>query len=340
MDTGRLPNDPAGMSRTDFFHRLGLLGLSLLLPALLLGLAAAWMFALTSLGHHDRVLAWVQGTPAQLHALRDEVTRHRVFADGSVVRDGFLDHRPEQCTGLDVAVGFSHLREFEVSAARATLQEIVRASGVEACDAHATVYNDLPSPLDPDAWDDSLVTALLMVVVPTGTLLIAYWGFGFAFDLPSPFALSRPARQTLGIGAAAAVTGVAAVHLADGLLRLAWPDAGMGSDAFLGMGPDQPWWPILLIVGVYTPFLEELAFRAWLIPVAERAIGLLPACGLSVLVFTAIHLPFAGLELLGTAMLGAIFAAVYALTRSLPACLVAHGGYNVLALGLHAAFSG
>lgn len=329
------------MSLSKLFHRLGLLGLSLLLPALLLGLAATWMFALTQLGHHDRVLAWVHGTPAQLATLRADITRHPVFVHGNVVHGGFADHRPDECAGLDVAVGFSRLREFELAAARATLQEVVRASGVRACEAHATVYNDLPSPLDPDAWDDSLVTALLMVVVPTGTLLIAYWGFGYAFRLPSPFALPRPAGHALGIGVAAAVAGLAAVHLIDGLGRLLWPGSGLGSDALPGMGPEATWWPMFLIVGAYAPFLEELAFRAWLIPVAERAIGLLPACGLSVLTFTAVHLPFAGgAELLGTAALAAIFTAVYALTRSLPACLVAHGGYNLLALGLHAAFSG
>lgn len=328
------------MPRPSAIERVGLLGLSLLLPALLIALAAAWIFALTTLSHHDRVLSWVQGSPAQLAALRVSIEHHPVFADGSFVPGGFLDHRPEECVGEDVAVGFSRLRDFELTAARTTLDDLLRRSGVQDCAANAIVFNDLPSPLDADAWDDSVVTALLMVVVPTGTLLIAYWGFGIAFALPSPFALPRPVRHTLGIGAAAAVAGVAAVHLIDGLLRLALPDAGMDSDAILGLGPDPLVWPVLLVVGVYTPFLEELAFRAWLIPIAERAIGLLPACGLSVLVFTAVHLPFAGVELLGTAVLGAIFAAVYALTRSLPACLVAHGGYNVLALVLHTAFSG
>ncbi|KFL37980.1 CPBP family intramembrane glutamic endopeptidase [Arenimonas donghaensis] len=328
------------MSPSQLLQRLGLLGLSLLLPALLLGLAATWMFALDKLGHHDRVLAWVQGTPAQLQSLQARVTRHPVFADGEFVPDGFPDHRPEECAGLDVAVGFSRLRTFELSAARTTLQDLVRASGVRSCEAHATVYNDLPSPFDPEAWDDSLVTALLMLVVPTGTLLIAYWGFGVGFRLPSPFALPRPVWPALGIAVAAAVAGVAAVHLIDGLSRLVWPGSGMGSDAILGMDADAPWWPMFLIVGLYAPFLEELAFRAWLIPVAERAVGLLPACGLSVLAFTAVHLPFVGPELPGTVVLAAIFSAVYALTRSLPACLVAHGGYNVLALALHAAFSG
>jgi len=328
------------MPLSQLVHRLGLLGLSTLLPALLLGLAATWMFALDKLSHHDRVLAWVQGTPAQLDTLQAGITRHPVFAQGDFVHDGFPEHRPDECAGLDVAVGFSRLRTFELAAARATLQELVRTSGVRACEAHATVYNDLPSPFDPEAWNDSLVTALLMVVVPTGTLLIAYWGFGVGFRLPSPFALPRPVWPALGIGAAAAVAGLAAVHLIDGISRLLWPGSGMGSDAIPGMDAAAPWWPMFLIVGLYAPFLEELAFRAWLIPVAERAVGLLPACGLSVLAFTAVHLPFAGTELLGTAVLAALFSAVYALTRSLPACLVAHGGYNVLALALHATFSG
>ena len=328
------------MTRLRFHHRLGLLALSLLLPALLVGLMAVWFLALTTLSHHDRTLVWVQGTPAQLASLREAVLEHPVFPEGDFAPGGYADHRPAECAGFELAVGFSRLREFELSAAKTTLDELVRESGVQACDAHVFIFNDLPSPFDPTAWDDSLVTLLLALFLPTGTLLIAYWGFGLAHALPAPWHLPRPVLRTLGLGAAGAVAGLLAIKLVELMLRLVWPDATVGSDAISGLGPDPFSLPVILLVGVYVPFLEELAFRAWLIPVAERAIGLWPACALSVLAFAAIHLPFAGPELLGTLVLGAIFAAVYALTRSLPACLLAHGGYNVLALGLHVATVG
>tara|TARA_R110002020_G_scaffold21373_3_gene72327 strand:+ start:1879 stop:2865 length:987 start_codon:yes stop_codon:yes gene_type:complete len=328
------------MTRPRLVHRLGLLALSLLLPALLVGLMAAWVLALTTLSHHDRTLAWVQGSPAQLDTLREAVLEHPVFAEGDFVPGGFADHRPDECAATDVAVGFSRLREFELSAAKTALDDLVRASGVQACDAHVFIFNDLPDPLDPTAWDDSLVTLLLALLLPTGTLLIAYWGFGLAHALPTPWHLPRPAWRTLGLGLGGAVAGLAAVKLIELMLQLVWPGTVVGSDAISGLGPDPFSLPVILLVGVYAPFLEELAFRAWLIPVAERAIGLWPACALSVLAFAAIHLPFAGPELLGTLALGAIFATVYALTRSLPACLLAHGGYNVLALGLHVATVG
>ncbi len=325
------------LPRPRLIQRLALLALSLLLPALLVALMAGWFLALTTYSHHDRSLAWVQGTPGQLASLRDAVLEHPVFPEGEFEAGGFADHRPSECAGEDVVVGFSRLREFELSAATATLDELVRESGVHRCDAHVFIFNDLPSPLDPTAWDDSLVTLLLALFLPTGTLLIAYWGFGLAFTLPSPLHLPRPVMRTLGLGLSGAVAGLAAVKAIELLLRLAWPDALAGGEGVSGLGPDPFSLPVILIVGVYAPFLEELAFRAWLIPIAERAIGLWPACAMSVLAFTAIHLPFAGAELPGTLALGAIFVAVYAFSRSLPACLIAHGGYNVLALGLHAA---
>lgn len=321
--------------RPRLIHRFGLLALSLLLPLLLVGLMALWVLALTTLSHHDRTLAWVQGTPAQLAALREAVLEHPVFPDGEFAPDGFADHRPVECESENVAVGFSRLREFELTAAGATLDELVRASGVRRCDAHVFIFNDLPSPLDPTAWNDSLVSLLLALVVPTGTLLIAYFGFGQAFALPAPWQLPRPQLRTLGLGVVGALAALAAVKGIDALFWLAWPQGLGGGGDLSGLGPDPLAIPIILLVGVYTPFLEELAFRAWLIPVAERAVGLVPACALSAIAFTMIHLPFAGPELLGTLALGAVFAGVYAITRSLPACVIAHGGYNVLALGLH-----
>ncbi|GAB2654888.1 lysostaphin resistance A-like protein [Arenimonas aestuarii] len=321
-------------------HRLGLLALSLLLPALLVGLMAAWFLALTTLSHHDRSLVWVQGAPAQLAALREAVLEHPVFPEGDFAPGGYADHRPADCAAYDVAVGFSRLREYELSAAKATLDQLVRSAGVRVCEAHVYLFNDLPSPLDPTAWNDSLVTLLLALLLPTGSLLIAYWGFGLALALPSPWHLPRPLLRTLGVGVAGAIGGLAAIEVFGRLLHLAWPGTSVGNDAISGLGPDPLSLTVILLVGVYTPFLEEMAFRAWLIPVAERAIGLWPACALSMFAFAAIHLPSAGPELLGTLMLGAVFAAVYALTRSLPACLIAHGGYNVLALGLHVATVG
>ncbi|WP_374604560.1 CPBP family intramembrane glutamic endopeptidase [Arenimonas sp.] len=328
------------MPRLRLLPRIGLLALSLLLPALLVGLMAAWVLALTTLSHHDRTLAWVQGTPAQLASLREAVVGHPVFTNGDFAPGGFADHRPAECGAQDVAIGFSRLREFELAPARATLDELVRASGVYACESHVFIFNDLPSPLDPTAWDDSLVTLLLALVLPTGTLLIAYWGFGTAFALPAPWRVPAPVLRTLGLGLAGALAGLVAVEGLGWLFHLAWPEEMTGGDPVAGLGADPLALPVILLVGVYAPFLEELAFRAWLIPVAERAVGLLPACALSTLAFTAIHLPFAGPELAGTLLLGAIFAAVYAFTRSLPACLVAHGGYNVLALALHVATRG
>lgn len=310
------------------FQRIGLLLQSLALPALMLVVTAACLFALTSMGNHDRSLVWVQGTPQQLHALEQSVTGHPVFRHGRVEAGAFERHRPRTCPPEMVSASFSRLHDYELLVAKTTLDALVRDSGATPCRAHAFVFNDLPNPLVPGEWSDSLAMVLLMLLLPSGTVLVAWWSCSAQHGLPRLSGSDRPALPTLALALLVAALGLGWVAL----LEVLWPlVAGEPAHALrlpsfsIGM---------LLVAAVYAPFLEEVAFRGWLVPVASRAIGAAPAAGLSALAYAAVHLPGGAAGALAALGLGALLATLFLRTRSVWACVLAHGCFNAVALAL------
>lgn len=319
----------AGMPpRPGLLKRTGLVLLSLALPALMLAVTAACLFALTSMGNHDRTLVWVHGTPAQLAALERGVTRHPVFREGRVQAGAFERHRPDACPADMTSASFSRLHDYELLVAKSTLDALVRESGATPCRAHAFVFNDLPNPLVPGEWSDSLALVLLMLLLPSGTVLVAWWSCSAQFRLPRPLGSDLPARATATWSLGVAVAGLAAVATLEAL----WPLLA-GEPAHALRLPSFSI-SILVVAGVYAPFLEETAFRGWLVPVASRAIGA-PAAGLlSALAYAAVHLTGGAASTLAAFVLGGLLAALFLRTRSVWACLLAHGTFNGLALGL------
>ena len=328
-----LPPDPGtGMPASPrLLQRLGLLLLSLCLPALMLVVTGAGFFALIHLGNHDRTLAWVSGTPGQLQALEQAVTAHPVFRHGQVAAGAFERHRPASCGTDMVSASFSRLHEYEVRVARDTLEQLIREAGATPCPAHAYVFNDLPNPFDPADWHDSLVAVLLVLLIPAGSLLLAYWACAGQFGLPALFRRDGPSAGTLVAALAVALAGFAWASAVGALFA----PAGAGIDAAARvLAMPTPSLPILLVVGLYAPVLEELAFRAWLLPIAARAVGNLGAGLLSALAFAAMFLPGGGATALAWLGLGLLLAGLFLRTRSVPACVLAHGGCNALALGV------
>ena len=309
-------------SRPKPLQRLALLLLALGLPALMLVVTAGSFFALTSLGNHDRALTWVQGTPVQLQSLERAIAGHPVFRHGRLEPGAFERHRPAPCTPDLVSVSFSRLHNYELLVAKATLDQLVRESGAAPCPAHAFVFNDLPNPLDPTEWDESVAAMLLMLLIPVGSLLAAYWACSGQFGLPALLAGPGPASRWLPW--VAAVVGLA----------MAWGLMLGGLRTWLGappadLAPMPSFSPgMLLIAALYAPFLEETAFRGWLVPIAERAIGTTGACALSALAYACVHLPAGGYQALASLGPGTLLAVLFARTRCLPACLVAHGACN------------
>lgn len=319
---------PGMPHRPTLLQRLALLLLSLVLPVLMLAVTAACFFALTSMGNHDRTLVWVEGTPAQLAALEQAVVGHPVFRHGRVGHGEFERHRPASC-GPDLAcASFSRLHDYELPVAKATLDQLVRDSGARPCRAHAFVFNDLPSPFDPAEWGESLAMMLLMLLIPVGSVLAAYWACSAQFNLPG----LRPAAAATPRGLSRAL-GVALLALAwVALLEFLWPLLSGNTANALRLPPFSA--GVLVLAALYAPFLEELAFRGWLLPIASRAIGE-PAAGVfSALSFAALHLPGGAAATLSAMGLGALLAALMLRTRSLAACILAHGSFNTIALAM------
>ena len=325
------PSPATGMPpRPGPLQRIGLLLLSLALPALMLVVAGACFFALTSTGNHDRTLAWVSGTPAQLAALERAVATHPVFRHGQVAAGAFEEHRPTSCGPGMVSASFSRLHDYEVRVARATLDQLVRDAGATPCRAHAFVFNDLPNPFDPGDWNDSVQVVLLVLLIPAGSLVLAYWSCSAQFALPRALESGWPTAHTLLASGAVAVAGIAWAALLGWLDRQAGGAGGLPADV---LGLPSPSLGILPVVALYAPFLEEVAFRAWLVPIATRAVGHVAAAGLSAIAFAAVYLPGGPAMALAWLGIGLLLALLFLRTRSVAACLLAHGGCNALALG-------
>lgn len=309
-------------------QRLGLVLLALGLPALMLAVTTACLFALTSTGNHDRTLMWVRGTPAQLQALERDVAGHAVFRNGRVEAGAFERHRPRACAPDMVSASFSRLHDYELLVAKATLDALVRDSGATPCRAHAFVFNDLPSPLVPGEWSDSIVLVLLMLLLPSGTVLVAWWSCSAQHGLPRLLGSARPVPATAARALAAATAALAAVFA----IESAWPLLTGEPARALRLPSFSP--GMLLVATLYAPFLEELAFRGWLVTIAGRALGAPAAGALSALAYAALHLPGGAAAALAALCLGGLLAALFLRTRSVLACVLAHGGYNGVALAM------
>lgn len=84
----------------------------------------------------------------------------------------------------------------------------------------------------------------------------------------------------------------------------------------------------LVAASVLIPFLEEVSFRAWLIPFAEKAVGTAAAVVFSAVTFSLSHGTYEPDLLVFYAAAGVVLSWVWVRTRSLLACVVAHGLYN------------
>lgn len=323
------PPNHLGVPAIRLHVRLGLVALSLLLPLVLAVVVLACFHVLTARGDHDRALLWVQGTPAQLQALRERVLHHEVFVHGEAIAGGHARHRPEACARDSTAISFSRLRDFELAAAHDTLDALARDVGTQVCRGHAFVFNDLPNPLDAAQWADSLVSLLLVLLIPTGSVAVVYWAASQQHGLPSPWRSPAPAARAWATGLAGAAVAFIALQAAAQATRTFAP----------WLGPDITGWQpatlspaVFLLAGLYSPFLTELAFRGWLVPIASRAVGTVPAALLSALAGAALPWPDGPGDALASLAFGGVMAAVFLRTRSVPACVIAHGGCAVLSL--------
>ena len=92
---------------------------------------------------------------------------------------------------------------------------------------------------------------------------------------------------------------------------------------------------VSLLVCVLAPIAEELFFRGFCFTALRRTLGMLPAAGLTGIIFGAIHLGGTEIEFIAPLMVfGFILCLLYVWTGSLLPCIVLHALNNALALGV------
>jgi uncharacterized protein len=110
--------------------------------------------------------------------------------------------------------------------------------------------------------------------------------------------------------------------------------AALGSYRILGLNTSYQVWPALVSTGLVASVAEELAFRGVLFRLAEDLIGTWAALALSALVFGLSHLGNADATLWGAVAIaleaGLLFAALYAVTRSLWWTMGLHFAWNMV----------
>lgn len=309
--------------------RLGLIGLAMILP-LLAGSALVFFAATTVMvGSSDRALVWAEGDRSQIQAMRERVADSPWFPLGRTRAPDAGNPIPPGCGEDAHEFSFGGLRAEQAQAARSVLETYARDTGTTVCQSNLFIINEHPDPVASSPGARLASAALQSSLIPCGIALLIYWAFARQLQL-QPNAGGQPLPVQAGVGVLAAVAGLLALAALAWLLRATgWTAHEPMSGTLAGLGP------YLLVAILFSePLLEELAFRAWLIPIAERAVGTTGAAVISTLFFAALHLPFGLAEFTSAFVVGGVLAATYVRTRSLLACVVANAlmaGVSLLA---------
>ncbi|HET7724094.1 MAG TPA: CPBP family intramembrane glutamic endopeptidase [Propionibacteriaceae bacterium] len=110
--------------------------------------------------------------------------------------------------------------------------------------------------------------------------------------------------------------------------------AALGSYRVLGINAGYQFWPALVSTGLVAAVAEELAFRGVLFRLAEDVLGTWASLALSAVVFGLSHLGNPDATLWGAVAIaleaGLLFAALYAVTRSLWWTMGLHFAWNIV----------
>lgn len=224
------------------------------------------------------------------------------------------------CDGSGVVVSVEAAGRAAIEPAIDRLQRALQGAGLQGCAGLSYESNVVPA----DAAGAAGAAAALYGWQWLLAMLIALaivWGLYVRHGEPQ-----RPAarvRTRLLVGVVGALVAIALSILVGTFLPSEQADAGSPFSAH------QETVSIVLTLGVAVPIIEEIAFRAWLIPLASRAVGQMGALLISIMLFTGGHLLqdlASGLLLAGV---GLVFALVWLRTRSVFACSLAHGLYNL-----------
>ena len=290
--------------------------LSLVLPALAFVLLLAFTHLTVTLATYDRALVWVEGTPAQLDEMQRRVASNPWFGHGRTESSRAGKTLPPGCAVDAHEFSFGSLRASEAQAAREILELIASEAGARPCLTNIYIINELPDPAHQTWLDEASSGVLSASLLPFATVLMIYVVLARTLGLATLLGNSGQWLSTLGWGAAAG----AAASLV--LLASTWArgDAVPGNGFTLA----EIGYPMAFTLGVAVPMMDELAFRGWLLPLAQRGIGAIPAAALSAVLFAAANVPVDAWSALGYLALGALLSALFLKTRSMLACVLAH----------------
>lgn len=315
-------------------RKLALLAMSLLLPAVLLACSHVFVGGLMMVGNSDRAIVWAQGAASDIETARMRIESSEVFHAGRVAKPQQPDYVSSDCGPDAVELSFGGLGLHDGQAAREALELLAAQAGLQVCASGIFIISDASTGDAVERFGFVAKHLLLYLLVPGGIVVCLYWMFREQFQLPALLSV-QSAGSGIGLGLVAALALVAATAAINLAFGFPWsgdrPGFAPGSDAtaaFLG----------LALIGL-SPVLEELAYRAWLITLAERALGAWAASILSSLAFAASHLPASGREWLLGIVLGAVCSALYLRTRSLWASVAANAGLSLMLLGAGTAFA-
>jgi len=297
--------------------RLGLLTLAIAMPLLAGSVLAFFATSSVMVGDTDRALVWAEGNRSQIETLRQRVADSPWFPNGRTRAPDADNPLPPECGETAHEFSLGGLRAEQAQAARSILESYARDAGATVCLTNVFIINEHPDPVATPLLSRMANALLQTALIPCGVALLIFWAFARQLRLRlNAGGKGLPAQ--IGSALVAALVGVLALAGLGWLMRTAgWtsPEPVVGSLAEIG--------PYLLVAILFSePLLEELSFRAWLVPLAERAIGTAGAATLSTLLFASMHLPFGVDEFASALVAGGVLTATYLRTRSLLACVV------------------
>lgn len=178
--------------------------------------------------------------------------------------------------------------------------------------------------MQPDRSYLSLLASLLITALATVFLV---WQRRVGRYVQRPASPERPLVH-IGYGLASAGLLFASVQIVANLVNIEFtlPQWGVVNLRELSVGPVE-----IFIIVMLMPLIEEIVFRAWLLEAWRKVIGPGAALMLSSVMFSLIH-PMGVVENLIFLLPGILLGLLWLRTRSLPACCIAHGGYNALVI--------
>lgn len=295
---------------------------SLLLPIVAVALLTLFTIGTVMLSANDRAIVWAEGSPAQLAEMQRRVSSNPWFKRGRARTANPTRPLPAECSAGAREFSFGSLGQFETQAAREILELIASEAGARTCLSNVFIINELPE-RSSQTWPQKAASTILGAsVLPLAMVLFV---FGALSDRLNPGTLLGPDNRlpgalAWGVGAGVAVSLVL-------VLTPSFAASANDPQQAASMTVANVGYPLAFTLVIAVPVIEEMAFRGWMIPLAERGVGRVSAAFASAVLYMAASFPADAISAAGYLLLGAAYAGLFLRTRSVLACVIA----NVLA---------